>query len=102
MAPEVLSKKEYIGEQADMWSFGVVAFTIGEGKHPFKAETYNELERLVNKGNYQFKRITNPLHQAFIKRILRNKPEDRPRAAEMLVHPWLTLATEWYLILFWT
>lgn len=29
MAPEVLSKKEYIGELADVWSFGVVMFTIG-------------------------------------------------------------------------
>ena len=91
MAPEVLSKKEYIGEQADIWSFGIMAYTIGEGRHPFKAETYNELERLVNKGNYQFKRITNPIHQAFIKRILKVKPNERPRAVDLLLHPWLSL-----------
>lgn len=91
MAPEVLSKKEYIGEQADIWSYGVVVYTIGEGRHPFKAETYNDLERLVNKGNYQFKKITNPIHQAFIKRILKIKPSDRPRASELISHPWLSL-----------
>lgn len=41
MAPELLSKKEYIGEQADIWSYGVVMYTIAEGKHPFKADSYN-------------------------------------------------------------
>lgn len=91
MAPEVLSKKEYIGELADMWSYGVVMFTIAEGRHPFKAETYNELERLVDKGNYQFKRVTNPVHQSFIKRILKLKPQERPRACELSSHPWLMI-----------
>jgi serine/threonine protein kinase len=37
MAPEVLSRKEYIGEEADIWSYGVVVFTFFEGRHPFKA-----------------------------------------------------------------
>ena len=41
MAPELLSKKEYYGEHADIWSFGVVIFALGEGRHPFKADTYN-------------------------------------------------------------
>ena len=32
-------------------------YTLGEGRHPFKAESYNELERLTKKGRFQFKRI---------------------------------------------
>lgn len=80
MAPELLSKKEYVGEQADIWSYGVVMYTIAEGRHPFKADSYNELDRLVNKGAYQFKKITDPVHQAFIKRILKVRPQERPPA----------------------
>jgi serine/threonine-protein kinase SRK2 len=41
MAPEVISRKEYIGEQADVWSFGVVVYALAEGRHPFKADSYN-------------------------------------------------------------
>lgn len=41
MAPEVISRKEYIGEQADIWSYGVVVYALSEGRHPFKADTYN-------------------------------------------------------------
>ena len=69
-------------------------FTIAEGRHPFKADSYNELERLVNRGNYQFRKITNPVHQSFIKRILRSKPQDRPRASDLATHPWLAMKEE--------
>ncbi len=40
MAPELLSSKEYFGEKADVWSFGVVTFVMAEGRHPFKSSDY--------------------------------------------------------------
>jgi len=33
----LLSSKEYFGEKADVWSFGVVSFVMAEGRHPFKS-----------------------------------------------------------------
>jgi serine/threonine protein kinase len=30
-----------VGEHADMWSYGVVVYALAEGRHPFKADTYN-------------------------------------------------------------
>ena len=40
MAPELLSEKEYYGEKADVWSFGIVIFVMAEGRHPFKSANY--------------------------------------------------------------
>jgi serine/threonine protein kinase len=80
MAPEVISRKEYIGEQADIWSFGVVVYALGEGRHPFKAETYSELERLVNRGKIEFKKIKDNKFIDFVKKILKPKGSERPTA----------------------
>ena len=64
-------------------------FTIGEGRHPFKAENYNQLERIVCKGKYQFKEIKDKNFQRFLSSILRIIPCKRPRAQELLCHDFL-------------
>lgn len=89
MAPEVISRKEYIGEQADIWSYGVVVYALAEGRHPFKADSYNELERLVNRGKIEFKKTKDNKYMDFVKRILKLKGSDRPTANEILEMRWL-------------
>lgn len=34
------------------------------------------------------------MHQAFIKRILKTKPQDRPRAKDLVNHAWLQMKDE--------
>ena len=73
-----------------MWSYGVVVYALAEGRHPFKAETYNELERLVNRGKVQFKKVKNQEFIDFVRRILKVKPSQRPTAKEIQQAKWLT------------
>jgi serine/threonine protein kinase len=37
MSPEIVNKKNYLGQPADMWSIGVIAYIIAVGKAPFKS-----------------------------------------------------------------
>ena len=89
MAPEVISRKEYVGEQADVWSYGVVVYALAEGRHPFKAESYNELERMVNRGKFEFKHTTDLKFISFIRSILKVKGAERPSAQQIAEMGWL-------------
>jgi serine/threonine-protein kinase HSL1, negative regulator of Swe1 kinase len=50
MAPEIVSKKEYMGGPADIWSCGVVLFVILTGNFPFKCIDEKGLFKKIQKG----------------------------------------------------
>jgi serine/threonine protein kinase len=52
MAPEIVQKIEYKGEQADVWALGVLSYVILTGNFPFKGATDEELYRKINKADY--------------------------------------------------
>ncbi len=52
MAPEIVQKLEYKGEQADVWALGVLFYVILTGNFPFKGATDEELYRKINKADY--------------------------------------------------
>lgn len=39
MAPEIIQKKEYRGEGADIWALGVMLFVMLTGCFPYKGST---------------------------------------------------------------
>ena len=52
MAPEIVSKKEYRGDKADMWACGVVMYVLLTGYFPFKSQDEKGLFRKITKGIY--------------------------------------------------
>lgn len=52
MAPEIVSKKEYMGPPIDIWSCGVVYYVMLTGHFPFSAHTDRELIRKIQRGIY--------------------------------------------------
>ena len=52
MAPEIVSKKEYMGAPADIWSCGVVMYVIITGHFPFQCTDEKGLFRKIQKGAY--------------------------------------------------
>ena len=39
MAPEIIQKREYRGEAADIWALGVLSYVMITGFFPFKGAT---------------------------------------------------------------
>ena len=54
MSPEIVSKKDYSGPQADAWALGVVLYVFLTGHFPFKAPSDRELYRKISKGVFSF------------------------------------------------
>jgi len=52
MAPEIVQKKEYRGEPADIWALGVLTFVTLTGIFPFKGATDQELYKKINNAEY--------------------------------------------------
>ena len=52
MAPEVVQRKEYRGEAADIWALGVLLFVSLTGIFPFKGATDQELYKKINNSDY--------------------------------------------------
>lgn len=51
MAPEIFTSKSY-NEKVDIWSLGVVFYTMLCGYRPFEGETADEIFYEAQKGNF--------------------------------------------------
>jgi serine/threonine protein kinase len=54
MAPEILSDNKYEPFGADIWSLGVLLFTLLTGAPPFKSKERSKLKELIQIGEFKF------------------------------------------------
>lgn len=98
-APEVLecasSRKAY-SEACDLWSLGVVAYTMLCGKFPF----WGTNEELLQAAKCERYPTSEPVWQNlsedakdFVRSLLRYRPEQRMSLKAALEHPWLSSAS---------
>ena len=76
-APEVLQSKAYDPKAADIWSLGVVFYSLIEGSLPFYDEKIKNLFAQVTNGKYHpTKRMKKSL-ELVIKSLLHPNPKER-------------------------
>eukprot|EP00931_Biecheleriopsis_adriatica_P087653 TRINITY_DN62083_c0_g1_i1.p1 TRINITY_DN62083_c0_g1~~TRINITY_DN62083_c0_g1_i1.p1 ORF type:complete len:570 (+),score=117.47 TRINITY_DN62083_c0_g1_i1:20-1729(+) len=81
-------------EAADVWSMGVIVYTLLAGRTPFKGNhKTGELANNICTGDLKFGHdmegtLSNEAIR-FLSQVLVKSPEKRPTAAELLKHPWL-------------
>ncbi|GAP83422.1 putative calcium calmodulin-dependent protein kinase [Rosellinia necatrix] len=92
-APEVMLKKGH-GKPVDMWSMGVITYTLLCGYSPFRSENLQDLIDECSTANVVFHdrywRDVSDDAKDFIMNLLRPDPEDRWSSSQALKHPWLS------------
>jgi serine/threonine protein kinase len=76
----------------DIWSIGATAFDLLSGCPPFQTEdsTDDDEKEAILSMEPSFPAVISPAATSFIKSALQKSPKDRPTAAELLQHPWLS------------
>ena len=98
-APEVVGGRVYVGREADIWSAGVVLFTMVAGTLPFDDEQLSHLFRKIQTANYTMPSFLSPAAQDLISKILVVDPLERATTAQILNHPWVRESFPPYLAL---
>lgn len=93
IAPEVLfDKAKGHSFEADVWSVGVVLYTLAVGRPPFQTKEVKEIYRRIRDNDWKFPADcqVSPEAQELVERILVREPEDRPTLHRILEHPFFT------------
>ncbi|GJN93066.1 hypothetical protein Rhopal_006111-T1 [Rhodotorula paludigena] len=91
-APEVLLKKGH-GMPVDLWSIGVVTYTLLCGYIPFRSTETQKLIEECTAAKLEFhdrywKNVSEDA-KAFIRALIRPNPDERPTAEQALKHKWI-------------
>jgi len=94
VAPEVF-KQSYTGGTVDMWSAGVVLYSLLCGFPPFDGVNGELVGDKIKKGHYSFPspRWDHVSKEAkdLVSKLLQLDPQKRLTAEQVLLHPWVTL-----------
>lgn len=94
VSPEILNPNEtYSGRSADVWSLGVMLYTMLVGRYPFHDSDPSALFGKIRRGQFSVPPVLSPKARCLIKNLLRRDPLERLSADQILKHPWFTDST---------
>jgi len=90
IAPEILEGKHGHSYEVDVWSLGVILYTMLVGRPPFETSDVKTTYRRIRYNQYSFPdtvRLSDPAKD-LIAAILRTDPRSRPSLDEIVASPW--------------
>ena len=94
MAPERFLGMPYTGPEVDVWSLGVVLYTMVTGSLPFGGQDFWELRQRVLSGQYHVPKYLSTNITDLLERMLTLKPIDRGTLDDVGQHAWVNMGQE--------
>jgi len=88
-APELVSGRNYLGSEADIWSMGVLLYALLCGFLPFDDENISSLYRKIQAGVYEKPPWLSRGSLELLHAMLQTDPKQRITVRQLLTHPWL-------------
>lgn len=88
VAPEVISRRGYDGDKADIWSCGVILYVLLAGYLPFHDSNLMAMYRKIAKADYKFPTWFSADVRKLLSRILDPNPSTRISIAKIMENPW--------------
>uniref|UniRef100_T1JD19 Protein kinase domain-containing protein n=1 Tax=Strigamia maritima TaxID=126957 RepID=T1JD19_STRMM len=90
VSPQLLTASDsYSGCSADAWSLGVMLYTMLVGRYPFHDNDPNVLFTKIRRGHFVVPEWLSSKARCMIRGLLRQNPDERLTASDILLHPWL-------------
>uniref|UniRef100_UPI00358F54A2 MAP/microtubule affinity-regulating kinase 3-like isoform X3 n=1 Tax=Myxine glutinosa TaxID=7769 RepID=UPI00358F54A2 len=93
-APELFQGKKYDGPEVDVWSLGVILYTLVSGSLPFDGQNLKELRDRVLRGKYRIPFYMSTECEALLRRFLALQPHKRGSLEQIMKDRWMNLAYE--------
>ena len=87
--PEVIDNVDYDGVKSDIWSMGIVAYTMATGKLPWTETNQAQLFEQITSMDILIPSKLSPPLQQILSLMLQRDPNKRPTPKELLEMPWL-------------
>ncbi|XP_038823078.1 MAP/microtubule affinity-regulating kinase 3-like isoform X2 [Salvelinus namaycush] len=93
-APELFQGKKYDGPEVDVWSLGVILYTLVSGSLPFDGQNLKELRERVLRGKYRIPFYMSTDCENLLKRFLVLNPAKRGTLEQIMKDRWINAGSE--------
>ncbi|XP_013407880.1 MAP/microtubule affinity-regulating kinase 3 isoform X2 [Lingula anatina] len=93
-APELFQGKKYDGPEVDVWSLGVILYTLVSGSLPFDGQNLKELRERVLRGKYRIPFYMSTDCENLLKKFLVLNPAKRASLETIMKDRWLNISYE--------
>uniref|UniRef100_A0A8C0CZJ8 non-specific serine/threonine protein kinase n=1 Tax=Balaenoptera musculus TaxID=9771 RepID=A0A8C0CZJ8_BALMU len=90
-APELLLGQSYSGPAVDVWSLGVVLYTMVTGSRPFVGKDFQELRKQILQGQYLIPPYLSLEIRDLLQKMIALNPSDRGTLPDLMRHPWVNM-----------
>ncbi|XP_005306992.2 serine/threonine-protein kinase MARK1 isoform X3 [Malaclemys terrapin pileata] len=90
-APELFQGKKYDGPEVDVWSLGVILYTLVSGSLPFDGQNLKELRERVLRGKYRIPFYMSTDCENLLKKLLVLNPIKRGSLEQIMKDRWMNV-----------